>query len=224
MTKTILACEDVAPVGEYTFDTDFSHCILCPWCKYVHYKEDDAEGEYQYSDYVSTTEFLKGMLWCFHCDSSFVIDDYTEAKVLSREEARIAYPDLFKNDISSFKYFYEVTFAKIIEVVDNSLTNYESPVKLTRSQIAEILAAGDTRKGNHNDILENVLEKYSITEGHVDDSRKFNLALECGTDNVFHPKVPYPKGMELDHGGCYIYLWCFSETTGKYYEYAMWGD
>lgn len=221
MTKTVIACECVAPVGEYTFDTNFSHCILCPRCKYIHYKEDDTEGEYQYSDYVSTTEFLKGMLWCDSCDSRFVIDDYTEAKKMSKEDAREMYPDLFSviGDRSNFEHFYEVTFAKIIEVVDNSLTNFESSVKLTSSQIAEVLDAVST-----DGDLETVLEKYSITEGHVDDSRKFNLALKCGTENVFHPEVPYPEGMELDHAGSYIYLWCLSETTGKYYEYTMWGD
>lgn len=226
MMKTIIGCESSA-LEEYEYGYDSEYCMLCPRCGYIYIgDDDDITGEYQYRDYVSTDKFLKGMLWCDNCDSRFVIDDYTDTEVLSREKSVELYPALFECDSKTtnsdgepFKYFYQVTFAKIVEIVDNSLTSYECREKLLYSQVEEILAVIDDE-----DSLKIVLNKYSITRGDVDDMYKYNLALECGTYDAFHPLAEYPEGIELDHAGCYIYLKCFSESTGKYYKYKMWGD
>src|SRR3989338_8604605 len=121
--KTIIGCGGPAPIGEYSFDVDFDYGILCPRCGHIYHNDDD---EYQFADYVSTTEFLKEMLWCDKCDSRFVIDDYTDSEIISKEDAVETYPKLFKDSNSTeFEYFYEVTFAKIVQVVDNSLTSFQ---------------------------------------------------------------------------------------------------
>lgn len=212
--KTVIGCEEPAPAdGSWI---DFAHCMECPKCKYLHFNSDTRHGEYQYTDYVTTTRFLRGMLWCDRCDGRFVLDDYTDSYELTREEVILAYPAF---PAAEFNYFYEVTFAKILKVVDNTLVCYESKVPLPVADIAEILAANILE-------LEKTLEKFSVTAPGSDmcEETQYNLALPCNTYDVFHPDTDYPKGMELDHGGCLIRLLCYSEVAGVEYDYEMWGD
>lgn len=234
--KTVIACaERPSEAHVHAWQIDFKHCMACPVCKKVYYSSDNA---YTFEDYVSNCTFLKGMLWCFNCKKQgrFVIDDYAPSVDTHITDVHEKYPEYVHID-PQYKYFYEVTFARILCVVDSSLYGYCSTVKLPRCIIAEIMTAvTDTYhiKGrNHQElkrIKHEVLKKHNITKPDIDedeipDTYAFNMALECGSYNAFSPSgTQYPPAMELNHSGACILLQCMSDVTGNVYTYTMWGD
>lgn len=240
--KSIIACEKrpaVFPVDVFGLDFDM-WSVICPICKRI--LDDDS---YQFQDHVGNPTFLKGMFWCYDCEghSRLVIDDYTDSVELTRDETLAAYPEA-KDFPKELTVFYEVTFARIIKVVDSTVHNLYSKVDLPRESIAEVILAVrnsgswswegqdpevyNLPRQERKNMRDVILRKFGIKKekysSNVPEEYKFSLALPCNSYDVFHPSIAYPKGMELNHAGIDIYILCLSETTGIYYESLLSGD
>lgn len=194
---------------------------ICPNCNIL------GEGLID-DDYVSHP-----MIWCDECGSQFIIDapleDYLDKYKIDniklnkeniKQLKKLLNDTTNNNDIEELKQsFYTFNLMYVKQLINNDLSYYYSNKLISQENINKFIDS------NYDNNLRRELKIKKIKLEDIDpefiinNTKYFNIAIDCESYNIHNPKNKYPYNFSLTHDGTYIYYKCIDTNNNTVFGY-----